>query len=217
MKRNTYVCLLLVALYGSSCKTLKISNDAPLDHIVLVTGDTLYGKMAYFKETFTGPEYHKKVRFRDTTGKKKRFKWEKLKAYRFNGSDYVGFKLTRRKQSFGQGNLTEVRYYLNPNGNTNFIKVKELGPLSHYQFEWIDQGIDNGDAIVGQPSWARQDVLKKADDDFFLNAEGSVLFGLPRKSLSHYLSDCPEIQEKLMQKDVKYAFEIVDFYNKHCE
>ena len=101
----------------------------------------------------------------------------------------------------------DPKYYIDQNGVQHFLKVITKGKLSHYELEWIDY--DNNDL-------ESSDLIKKVDDKFFIHAD-NVRGRVAQKAVSSYLSDCPEIQKKIMKKDFKYVFQMVDFYNENCE
>ncbi|TDS13672.1 hypothetical protein DFQ03_2967 [Maribacter caenipelagi] len=205
LKRSLFCLVIIICI--SSCRTLSIPNDKTLDNIVLVTGDTLYGKVDYFKEQYVFSEFYKKIRLTDTNGRKRRFKRKKVLSYRVDGYDYESFKLDQETKLFRNGRYLDTKYYINPNSVQYFLKVITKGKLSLYELEWIDH--DNNDL-------RSVDLIKKAEDRFFTPAN-SMLGHVAKKTVSRYLSDCPEIEKKIMEKDFKYVFQVVDFYNKNCQ
>lgn len=207
MKIKRFLFCIVILLCISSCKTIAITNNEPLDTIVLVTGDTLYGKVDYFKEGFAWSEFYKKIRLTDTKGRKKRFKRKKVLSYSVNGDEYESFRLDLETKLFHNGRLFDTKYYIDQNGGQHFLKVKSKGKLSHYQLEWIDR--DNNDL-------ESMGLIKKAEHGFFIPAENGLSRVL-RRVVSDYLSNCPEVQSKIMEKEFKYVFQVVDFYNENCE
>lgn len=155
-----------------------------MDTIVLVTGDTLYGEVDYFKESFAYSEFYKKIRLEDTKGRKRRFKRKNVVSFSIDGSKYESFWLREQTRLFKSGILQSTRYLIDPSGTQYFLKVGEKGKLSHYQLELED--FDNNDLEL-------TDLLKKEGDNFFVVGENR-LFGIKRKFLNDYLSDCPKIQ-----------------------
>ena len=103
MKLKRYLFCLVVTICISSCRTLSIPNDKPLDNIVLVTGDTLYGKVDYFNEGFAWSEFYRKIRLTDTNGKKRKFNRKKVLSFRVNGYDYESFILDEETKLFKNG------------------------------------------------------------------------------------------------------------------
>lgn len=204
MKR--YLFCFAIIIFVSSCKTLSIPNNEPLDHILLVKGDTLFGEVDYFNENAWGDVFYKKIRLIDTNGRKRRYKREKVVSFRVDGDDYESFRLEERKSLFKKGRLLDTKYSIEPDGTQHFLKVRRKGKLAYYELEFQDWNLDE---------LRTQGLVKKVEDKFFIRAEYAA-FGIARKLLNSYLSDCPEIQEKLMQKDFKQLIQVVDFYNEKC-
>lgn len=207
MKIKSYLFCIVITLYISSCRTMAVRDNEPLDTIVLNTGDTLYGKVDYIKEGFAWTEFYDKIRLIDTNGRKKRFKRKKVRSFSVNGNDYESYRLDEETKLFSNGRLFDTKYYIDKNGVHHFLKVKTKGKLSHYQLEWIDR--DNNDLeSLG--------LIKKAEHGFFIAAENGLSQVLKRV-VSDYLSNCPEVQRKITEKEFTYVFQVVDFYNEHCE
>lgn len=206
MKILYYLFFVMIITLVSSCKTKFIPKKEPLDQIVLITGDTLYGQVDYFQEKIVYSEFYKKIRLIDTNGRKKRFKRKDIVSYKVNGYDYQSFTLKKQTGYLKNGSLQETRYSISPDGVQHFLKVGSKGKLSYYELEWIDR--DNNDLTS-------MIIVKKAQDQVFMRADYGVI-GIARKALSNYLADCPDIQTKIMNKDFKYVFQVVDYYNKHC-
>lgn len=205
MKRCLFYFILLLGV--SSCKTAALPNNEPLDQIVLITGDTLYGKVDYFKEGFAWSEFYKKLRLTDINGRKKRFKRKKVISYRVNGYDYESFMLNEETNLFTNGRFFDTKYYIDKNGDQYFLKVMAKGNLSHYEMEWIDR--DNNDL-------ESMGLIKKTQHDFLIPAENGLSRVL-KKVVNDYLSDCTAVTKKITDKEFKYVFQVVDFYNDHCE
>ncbi len=84
-----------------------------------------------------------------------------------------------------------------------FLKLKAEGAVTHYVFELQEQGEEMILDI---------DYLVKNDDSHLVRATQGI-FGLKRKRLALYFNDCPQLVEKIQNKEFKYVFEVVDFYN----
>jgi hypothetical protein len=207
MKIKSYLFCFAVIISVSSCKAVKIPNTEPLDNIVLITGDTLYGKVDYIKEGYALSEFYAKIRLTDTNGRKKRFKRKKVLSYRVNGHDYESYILNEETKLFKNGRLFDTKYRIDSDGVQHFLKVQTKGKLSHYELEWIDNDNNRLESMG---------LIKKEEDNFFIPAE-SGLSQVLKKRVSDYLSDCPEIQKKITDKDFKYVFQVVNFYNENCK
>ncbi|MGB3152296.1 MAG: hypothetical protein WBB27_16695 [Maribacter sp.] len=84
-----------------------------------------------------------------------------------------------------------------------FLLLKSEGAVSHYSYYF-------------EPDPASRMIL---DIDYLQKGNGLLIratqgvFGLKRKRLASFFSDCPELVEKIENKEYKYVFQIVDFYN----
>lgn len=115
--------------------------------------------------------------------------------------------LKEESSLFQKGRLFDSYYYIDrKNGVQHFLKVVKKGKLSHYELEWIDY--DNNDL-------ESSGLIKKEEDIFFIQVE-NVIGRIAQKAVSYYLSDCISVVEKIVKKEFKYVFEVVDFYNNNC-
>jgi hypothetical protein len=173
------------------------------DYIVLNVGDTLYGKVQYIDETSVRYEFYKKVRLTTVDGKRKKYNKSKISAFRVNGFNYESFWLS---QSSKKIILVNPQYDIDSKGEQYFLKVLSKGKLAHYELEWFDQ--ENTGLLS-------MTLLKKEKDPFFIRADQGLL-GLKRKALQDYFLDCPQLSEKINQKQLNEISQIVDFYNSNC-
>ncbi|UII75766.1 hypothetical protein LV716_16110 [Flagellimonas sp. HMM57] len=180
-------------------------NGQQNDYLVLQTGDTLYGKVGYINEKAVNRDFHKKIRLTDAQGKTKKYNWKQVSGFRWDGFDYESFWLSKNSPS--GLTLTEPRHDIDYSDGTQFfLKVISKGNVSHYELEWFNQG--------NSTLWSKA-LLKKKKDPFLIRADLGLL-GLKRKVLHKYFSDCPELQEKLEQKEFRKVSEVVAFYNGNC-
>jgi hypothetical protein len=173
------------------------------DYIVLHVGDTLFGKVQYINETPVRDEFYKKVRLTTDDGKRKKYSRNKISAFRVNGFSYESFWLS---QSSTKITFVNPQYDIDSKGEQYFLKVLGKGKLGHYELEWIDQ--ENTGLLS-------MTLLKKEKDPFFIRADQGLL-GLKRKALQDYFSDCPQLSEKINQKQLNEVRLIVDFYISNC-
>ncbi|TPV32452.1 hypothetical protein FJ651_12890 [Paucihalobacter ruber] len=194
--------VLIISLY-TSIGSFAQSYDA-LDYLVLKTGDTLYGKIEYKKDTGVNYKYLNKIRLTNALGKQKRYKRDQVVAFSTNNFIYEGFWLNQESESLV---LLNPRYEIDDkNGGYYFLKVMSKGTLSYYQLEWWEQG---------ESLLMSMDLLKKEKDQFFIRATQG-LFGLKRKVLSSYFNGCPSLAQKIQQKQLNQVFQVVDYYNNNC-
>lgn len=207
MKIYCYVLIAFLLFFGLENTPLVAQTINSSDYVVLTTGDTLYGEVRYFNEGKVNSTFYKKIRLKETNGKKRRFKRKNVVFFRINGSQYVSFWLEKQSQIFTKGSFLTTRYDIdNDNGEQHFLRVVHRGNLSHYELEWID---DDDNDLWSMP------LLKKDNDRYFIRATQGV-FSLKIKVLNRYFSDCPTLQEHIMQKQINKVTEIVEFYNGNC-
>ena len=108
-------------------------------------------------------------------------------------------------KAYKKGNTSYKTMFLD--GEYEFMRVETEGYVSHYVYELQEQG--------------EQMVL---DVDYFTKGNSANLirvtqgiFGIKRKRMISFFSDCPPLVENLKNKEFKYAFELVAFYNEWKE
>jgi hypothetical protein len=194
--------VLIISLY-TSIGSFAQTYDA-LDYLMLKTGDTIYGNIEYKKESGVNYKFLKKIRLTNTLGEQKRYKRDQVIAFRTNNIVYEGFWLNQESEHLV---LLNPRYEIDDkNADYYFLKVMSKGTLSYYQLEWWEQG---------ESLLMSMDLLKKVKDPFFIRATQG-LFGLKRKVLSSYFNECPDLVEKIQQKQLNQVFQVVDYYNSNC-
>lgn len=88
-------------------------------------------------------------------------------------------------------------------GKQTFLKVESEGYVNYYTYELQEQG----EQLV-----LEIDYLQKENSDLLVRATQG-LFGLKRKRLAQFFGDCPILVQKIQNKEFRYVFEVVDFYN----
>ncbi|MCK4562753.1 MAG: hypothetical protein KAT78_07590, partial [Flavobacteriaceae bacterium] len=84
-----------------------------------------------------------------------------------------------------------------------FLKVIEKGYLTYYQREFEDSESDYIDYI---------DLFKRENENFLIRVTQGV-FGLRKKSLIAYFSDCTALVNKIKNNELKTPIKIARFYN----
>ncbi|RNC88513.1 MAG: hypothetical protein ED555_12805 [Allomuricauda sp.] len=203
----TKTLLLCWGLIFSSCLGIHAQFTEQDDYLVLNTNDTIYGRVSYINEKAINRGFHKKIRSTDAQGKTKKYKRERLKAFRVNGMVYHGFWLSQPPQSFPPISLVNPRYNIDFNdGKYYFLKVISNGNLSHYELEWFDQG--------DSQLWSLS-LLKKVHNDYFIRADQGIM-GLKKKVLQRYFTDCGKLQEKIKNSEIKEVWQVVEAYDNNC-
>lgn len=105
-------------------------------------------------------------------------------------------------------NFFRIEYRSQKNfGKKYFLKVKENGHLTYYQWEFIDQESSTVDTI---------DLFKREDENYFIRVTQGV-FGLKLKTLEKYFEDCPELMMNVQNGNLRNPKEIAVFYNNWLE
>lgn len=199
--KNHKKSVLLILLFGILNIAISQSNND--DYIVLNNNDTLYGTV-YHINNKTILEFYKKIRFINKKGKRKKYKRTDLLAFKSGNNIYQAFMITE----FTDGNpFDRIRYTLDEkHGYKVFYKRISTGKVSHYQYEWIEQG----EALI-----MSMDLIKKESSTYFIRATQGLL-GIKRKALIEYFYDCSQLQEKIKKKEIKKLFEVLNYYKLKC-
>ena len=175
-------------------------KEVPLSILLLVFlfSKSLMGQNDYhegYVVTNANDTLYGKIKNRDTGAfgkiyEKIRFKGKRKK--RYAPKDIKFYKM---------GNDLYRSLYLD--GRSTFLKVGTEGYINHYIYEFQEQG----EQLVQDV-----DYLQRGSNGALVRADQG-LFGLKKKRLARMFSDCPELAEKILNKKIKYAFEVADFYN----
>lgn len=124
--------------------------------------------------------------------------------------DEIRFKGKRRNRKYQPKEIKEYKIgetifrtkFLD--GEFVFLKLKTDGFVTHYVYELQEQGEEMILDI---------DYLQKGPNANLVRVTQGI-FGLKKKRLARLFYDCPPLVEKILNKEVKYTYELVDFYNK---
>jgi len=164
-------------------------------YVVTNSNDTLYGKIRDRKIGAFGKLY-KKIKFKGKKGKSK-YSPKEIMAYRIGQSLFESFPLIH------DGSFLDNQYTVSADGDFQFLKLVEKGHLSYYLMEFEDPDSGHIDTIG---------YFKKQTGNTLVRVRQG-LFGLKRKKLAAFFSDCPELSKKIRTKQIKTPIEIVSFYN----
>jgi len=121
---------------------------------------------------------------------------------RFKGKGLRKRFSPRKIKSYEKGDVIFRSMFLN--GEKTFLKVVSEGYVSHYIFELQEQG----EQLV-----LDVDYLQKGKNTTLVRATQGI-FGLKQKKLIQFFSDCPQLVDKIKNKEFKYVSELVSFYNQ---
>jgi hypothetical protein len=194
-----WVCLSSLSLVGQQSKAG--------DYLVLYPNDTLFGKVSYLDDNDAWHRFYRKVRIEGENGKRKKFARKLIRSFRAADAVYESFYLIQESPEWPKIFLVNPYYEIDPEkGSHYFLKRIRKDRLSGYELEWIDE--DNS-------SLRSFSLLKKAKDSYLVRADQGI-FGLKKKVLFEYFSDCAELQNALEQDEVDRVDQLLEFYNSRC-
>ncbi len=170
-------------------------------YVVNPENDTIFGKIKDRKpEPFA--DLYKKIRFK----KEGSFFVKKYKP-----SQIIGYKAGDRVyESIGietEGRLLNTRYFISSTSRKSFLKVVHKGNLNYYHWEYIDNESGFVDYIP---------LFHKEKSTEMVRATQGI-FGLKKKLLSQYFSDCPELVREIDKKEVRTVQDVLELHESLCE
>ncbi|MEL7004185.1 MAG: hypothetical protein AAFN93_15805 [Bacteroidota bacterium] len=189
---------IIALLLGLASFSAYAQPDFENGFIVMNNQDTLKGTVRDRTEGVF-PKLYKKVRFK-ASGKKKARKYsaDQIKGYSKGGQLFESVMKKDLDDELLGLQLTDSKSY-----DRVFLKVVLRGPASYYQLEWLDQDAQQID---------RADYIKKENSPTFVRSTQGI-FGLKKKKLAAYFDDCPDLQQKIRNKEMTSSMEVVKFYN----
>jgi len=169
-------------------------------YVILNEGDTLYGRV---KDRKTGSftRIYKRVRFKDKGLFARKFGPGRIREYKAGERLYESMWVSSQFPLLG-GRMVSMA----GKGKQQFFRVVVKGKLNYYALESLDD-----DEFYFDIPYLKLEGRR----DFVRATQG--IFGLKRRILVEYFADCPELQEAIAQKNVRTVFDIVHFYERHCQ
>jgi len=196
MRKFVYTIIFLISVLILPFQGIAQNGDFEEGYVVTNAKDTLYGNIRD-RKTGVFHELYRKIRFKGKGGKS-RYAPREIVSYKIGQSLFESLPLV------SNGSFFNDAYFVSPEGDYQFLKVLEKGYVSHYLMEFEDEDSGDIDNIA---------YFKKIDGNTLIRVNQGI-FGLKRKCLAMFFSDCPELAQKIRTKQVKTAMEIVDFYNE---
>jgi hypothetical protein len=144
---------------------------------------------------------YRKIRVKNESFFSKRYSPYDIKAYSIGNDVYESFWLNASLRGLKEVIISERNV-----GQKHFLKLIIKGDVSLYYWEIRDYESNTFDYI---------ELIKRTHQSEFIRASQGI-FGLKSKRLIDYFKDCPELVEKITSKELKTAFDVVNFYNKNC-
>jgi len=170
-------------------------------YIITNSGDTIHGFIQDRKPEPFGKIY-KKIRYKEklNTFFKTKYNAYQIAEYKRGDTEFVSMWV-QVSSFFLKQNYTSVQGL----GEKVFLKVVISDYLSYYKWEYIDGESGYFDAV---------NLLKRADEPEMARVNLTIL-GLYKKNLINYFDDCPELVEKIMNKEIETPVQITTFYNNY--
>ncbi|MEM7109331.1 MAG: hypothetical protein AAF519_13990 [Bacteroidota bacterium] len=178
--------------------SLLAQNGYLSGYIVLNEGDTLFGKLKD-RDVDRGRLLNT-IRFKQKGKRVKKYSAYDLLSYRVDRVIFESKWYEEKAEFFNFQYLN--RYGV---GEKVFLRVNSKGKLSCYTKELIDDDSD----------FDGFELFQKEGDDFFIRANQG-LFGLKKKKLANYFTDCPQLVQKIDSGEIKNTWEVTSFFNMKC-
>ena len=194
MKLIRFSKLLIILILFSS--PIYSNNGFEVGYIITNANDTLYGrikdrKLGTFNKLYT------KIIFINKKGRKKKYDANKIVAYKRGEDEFVSLWFLENSYFFDLRATSK-----SGKGEKLFFKHVMKGHLNYFHHEYVEE---NG--IIDYSGYFK----KEHDDEMIFVRTG--LFGLNKKQLTSYFKDCPDLQNKIMNKTFTKPYEIVSYYN----
>ena len=172
-------------------------KDYQRGYVITNDNDTLFGQVKDRKLPPFGKIY-KKIRFRSNSIFTKKFGPMQIKGYKQDDLEFESLWISVSYRFF-----TENYSSIPGSGEKQFLKVIMKGFLTYYHLEFVDQESD----YIGEIP-----LYKRENEPSFVRVTQGI-FGLKKKRLGQYFSDCPELVNKIENEELKDPVEIAIFYN----
>lgn len=167
-------------------------------YVVLQNGDTLSGKLRDRKEG-SFQKLYPKIYWKGSKGRAKKYGPDQLAGYAIGTNQFESRWIKHESWLF-----REIYYSREGVGERRFMRVVKKGTLSLYHLEFLDSESIIIDRI--------ELCIREGDDKFIRTSQG--IFGLRKKALAEYLSDYPELADKIRSGAVTNILYIANEYNQ---
>ena len=190
-----FISLLLIFSITSELKAQKGFEPG---YVVTRAFDTIPGSIKDRKEPPFAKLYPK-IRFKNMNSRTRRYSPKQIQGYARGEDVFESEWILRNSRLFKTEYLSRKGL-----GKPHFLKVKEKGFLTYYQWEFMDQESSTVDAV---------DLFKRENEDYFIRVTQGLL-GLRIAALEKYFENSPELLEKIRNRDLRTPLEIARFYNE---
>jgi len=170
-------------------------------YVITTQNDTLFGFLKDRKNPNNflrmSTDLYKKIKFKDENGHKYKYAPTNLNGYKIGNYEFASVWIPDNVAGTIFGNFGNSYN----NIEKKFAKIIVKGYLSYYHYEYVDE---NG---------LNYTEYFKRENEYEVTFVRTGIFGLNKKALSRYFSDCPELVEMINSKKIKRPTEITNFYN----
>lgn len=170
-------------------------------YIVTLQHDTIKGTIKD-RSTSGMENLYRKIIFYGPDGRRKKFGPDQIRAYAKGNQVFVSMWYETYRQ-----NMIQRYYSVLGKGVQRFFKVVHSGYLGFYHLEYLDGEFDDIDFVP---------LFKRMDEPAMARVTQGIL-GLKKKRLAEFFYDCPELLEKIENKELRDPVNIVIFYNQWYE
>lgn len=193
-----YLMMILLACVITLVQAQK--KDFKRGYVISAEGDTLEG---WVKDRTSGtfPKLYTRIHFKAQKGGKRKYGPHEILAYSVDGQLFESVRVAEAAEFF------RFFYPVNEGNEAVFLKlVAREADLTYYHWEYIDGESSYIDYI---PLFYREGF-----DEMARVTQG--LLGLKRNKLADYFSDCPDLVNYILAKQLNESFEVFDFYLDRC-
>ena len=198
MNFKRYLIIILFSCAITSSHAQK--KDFFRGYIISPEGDTLEG---WVKDRSSGTfmKLYTRIQFKPDKGGKRKYGPGDILAYSASGQLFESVPVVEASEFF------KFTYPVSEGNDAVFLKViAREADLTYYHWEYLDEDSNYLDYI---PLFYR--------DGFYemVRVTQGVL-GLKRNKLASYFSDCPDLVNYILAKQLNNTYEVFDFYLDRC-
>jgi hypothetical protein len=201
MKKSGFIFLLFGILTFLFSVELPAQHGFESGYIVTLQHDTIKGTVKD-RSTSGMENLYRKIKFYGPKGRRKKFGPDQIRAYAKGNQLFVSMWYETYQEKMVQRHFSTLG-----KGNQFFFRVIHSGYLSYYHLEYIDGEFDDIDFIP---------FYKRMDEPAMVRVTQGIL-GLKKKRLAEFFQDCPELLQKIENKELKDPIDIAIFYNQWYE
>lgn len=195
---RSLLILILLAFAITSAQAQK--KDYFQGYIIDQDGQLIEG---WVKDRTSGtfPRLYARIHFKAQKGDKRKYGPDDILAYSIDGQLYESARVAEAAEFF------RFSYPVNEGNDAVFLKlVAREADLTYYHWEYID----------GESSYIDFIPLFYRDGFNEMVRVTQGLLGLKRNKLAAYFSDCPDLANYILAKQLNDTYEVFEYYLDRC-